>query len=98
MVDFSKQYAVNYSGTGAGDWLPIDPTRDVTVGVSAGASDVYSIEVQITDSGNAFVAESSVSNNLLKTLDGPVLNVRINIATNSSGDIDFEVAQAARRG
>lgn len=93
-VEFAKEYQYTYTDTGTKDELPIDPTRRVTIGVVAGASDDYDLEVQLIDSGDWIKIEEGLAGNTVKVIEGPIIGFRLDIDTNTSTDIELNVKQA----
>ena len=84
--------------TGAQAIIPVCHNYDVTYALQCGETDVVDIEISLdnTDKSSYLrtVALSDQSGNLVDTTDGPVTGIGINIKTNISNSIKFEVLSA----
>lgn len=95
--------SATYSGTGEQTLLFRRPQQDLTIAVSAGASDVFDIEVVVQP---AFIAgtpvrykiRESCSGSSVNTFFGPVMGVGLTITTNVSGAIKLETLSSYRFG
>ena len=77
--------------TGAQTAIDIHPMADVTFAVDVGASDDVDVEVNLVEGGTYYKAVENITADYLDTLEGPIRNIRINIVTNTSNDIKFDV-------
>ncbi len=81
-----------YTTTGTKTAIEVSPDHRVSMIVNGGASDAYSVEAQIQKNGDfVAVVPTGTSGNIEKSFTGPIYAVRMVIATNASGDIEFEV-------
>lgn len=80
--------------TGDQEEILIDQgAKKTTVFVSAGASDVVNLKGRQKSNGTVRTIQSNISNNFeLSNVDASLYSLFINIGTNSSNDIKFEVS------
>lgn len=85
----------SYAGTGAQAAIKINPSMTCSLGIQVdGAGDDVDLEVQVAPGGAWYALESAILSSKVRANLGPVNAVRLNINTNNSGAIGFEVAQA----
>jgi len=84
--------------TGAQALLPINWNKDVTYALRAGSTDVIDIQVILKENGTRTTAKAGLFGQDTDTLEGPVAGIAINIQTNLSNNIEFEVRTSSRMG
>ena len=93
----AKFQTATYSGTGAQTLIKTDSyDQGANVTVSAGASDVYQVEVQMTGTAQrvAVPGLKSLSDDVTFYVPSEVHGIGLNITTNSSGNIIIDVNKA----
>lgn len=88
------QAQLNLTGTGAQTAIIVEPGAFVSMGINVGTGDDVDLEIQLKDGGNWFKLVENITSATVKTNVGPIHACRLNIITNTTGTIDFEVVQA----
>jgi len=86
---------ITYTGTGAQDLISVDPNREVSVIVTAGASDDVDLEFAFSLKAESTRAPELLGINSLvsRGFNLPIGAVGLTINTNNSGAVKLEILQ-----
>ena len=87
------------SETGEQTMIDVNKNHDVTVIVKAGSGDDVDLEIAAKNGAERHKLVEGITNQtLIKTLDGPINEIGLDIDTNVSNNISLEVLTAYRGG
>lgn len=100
MAFLTKDYVLQTftSETGAQPIINVSTGHNVTYALRSGASDSVNVEVILKEGGQRTAAKTGIVGDVVDGLISGIAGIGINIVTNVSNDIQFEVLTSKRGG